>query len=277
MRALKIIFSVVAALLALNLANYICYTCYYSFWWDMADPDAFDVLSTASLAFSLIYFISKILLSALIATGFFIWFAKSKPGMKVKAGAMMLAISALLAIVLVMLQMFGVTHYQYYWYYYIETANFGWIALNIVDFVGVILLMRSVRGKAFMKTMGIIGFSLTFTANFIWTLVQLDPAMDLWEFMMSEGFIWTVRVFDFIAGICCILFYALYASTFKVQPALVQGSEPIQSAEPTKLATHAAPAVPTTQQRLDELQRQIDELQRLKAQQEANNNPQSNE
>ena len=87
-----------------------------------------------------------------------------------------------------------------------------------------------------------------------------------------------------IAQIFGILFYALYASTFKAQPALVQGPEPIQSAEPvvpaapvasaepvisTEPVTPATPATLTPEQQLERMQQQIEELRRELASQQS--------
>ncbi|MDO5497153.1 MAG: hypothetical protein Q4F45_04660 [Alistipes sp.] len=113
-------------------------------------------------------------------------------------------------------------------------------------------------------------------------LFFLDEIEVIWGFLvifnMVGYFLW------FVALILNAVRCGREASAAKIseqvtpQVAVAQGfAQPTSSAGFAAPAAPATPAGPTTQQRLDELQRQIDELQRLKAQQEAKNNPQSNE
>ncbi|MBO5216999.1 MAG: hypothetical protein J6B41_04545 [Alistipes sp.] len=285
MRALKIIFAIVASLIALDLVSWVCSVCYYNFLWDSEAYDAFEAQRFAIIIFGIISFVTGFLTYGLTAIGFFIWFGKSKPGMKVKGGAMILAIGAILSLVLSLLQFFGLTVLEREDTWSHDPVNMGylgWLAIGIINLIGIILLMRSVKGRGFMKTVAIAYPALLITNTMLNSIRALYwvygiEAFD-WDWNAGSEMFYIINVgLSFFASLCRTIFYAIYASTFKAQPALVQGSGPIQSAEPTMLATPATPAVPTTQQRLDELQRQIDELQRLKAQQEANNNPQSNE
>ena len=285
MRALKIIFAIIASLVALDLVNLVCSVCYYNFLWDSEAYDAIEAQRLAIIIFGIISLVTGFLIYGLTAIGFFIWFGKSKPGMKVKGGAMILAIGAILSLVLSLLQMFGFTTYQRedaWSFVVVDMCVLGWAAIGIINLIGIILLMRSVKGRGFMKTMAIAYPALLITNTMLNSIRALYWAYGIeafnWDWNAGSEMFYIINVgLSFFASLCCILFYALYASTFKAQPALAQCPEPIQSAEPVVPAAPATPAGPTTQQRLDELQRQIDELQRLKAQQEAKNNPQSNE
>ncbi|MBO5216998.1 MAG: hypothetical protein J6B41_04540 [Alistipes sp.] len=275
MKALKIIFAIVASLIGLELLCGLL--------------SIFPILSFEGLNIAI--FILDLLLYSLIAIGFFIWFAKSKPGMKVKGGAMVLAISASLSVVLDILQFFGLTRYEFYdWdlflghtvYRSVELGFFGWLAISIVNLIGVILLMRSIRGRGFLKTSAIIYPSLFIIFESYICLMAISEiySLYLWDF---EAYI-CFYALVVIAQIFGILFYALYASTFKAQPALVQGPEPIQSAEPvvpaapiasaepvisTEPVTPATPAALTPEQQLERMQQQIEELRRELASQQS--------
>ena len=275
MKALKIIFAIVASLIGLELLCGLL--------------SIFPILSFEGLNIAI--FILDLLLYSLIAIGFFIWFAKSKPGMKVKGGAMVLAISASLSVVLDILQFFGLTRYEFYdwdsfWGYTahhsVELGFIGWLAISIVNLIGVILLIRSIRGRGFLKTSAIIYPSLFIIFESYMCLMAIGM-MNNQYWMDFEAYI-CFYALVVIAHIFGILFYALYASTFKAQPALVQGSEPIQSAEPVVPAapiasaepvisaepvTPAAPAALTPEQQLERMQQQIEELRRELASQQS--------
>ena len=275
MKALKIIFAIVASLLGLELLCGLL--------------SIFPILSFEGLNIAI--FILDLLLYSLIAIGFFIWFAKSKPGMKVKGGAMVLAISASLSVVLDILQFFGLTRYEFYdwdsfWGYTahhsVELGFLGWLAISIVNLIGVILLIRSIRGRGFLKTSAIIYPSLfiIFESYMCLMAISVIYSLDSWDFEVYICFYALVV----IAQIFGTIFYALYASTFKAQPALVQGPEPIQSAEPVAPAapvasaepvisaepvTPATPAALTPEQQLERMQQQIEELRRELASQQS--------
>ena len=145
-----------------------------------------------------------------------------------------------------------------------------------------ILLIRSIRGRGFLKTSAIIYPSLfiIFESYMCLMAISVIYSLDLWD---SEVYI-CFYALAVIAQIFGTIFYALYASTFKAQPALVQGSEPMQSAEPVVPAapiasaepvisaepvTPATPATPTPEQQLERMQQQIEELRRELASQQS--------
>jgi hypothetical protein len=285
MRALKIIFAIVASLVALDLVNLVCSVCYYNFLWDSEAYDAIEAQRLAIIIFGIISFVTGFLTHGLTAIGFFIWFGKSKPGMKVKGGAMILAIGAILSLVLSLLQMFGLTTYQRedaWSYVLVDMSVLGWAAIGIINLIGIILLMRSVKGRGFMKTMAIAYPALLITNTMLNSIRALYWAYGIeafnWDWNAGSEMFYIINVgLSFFASLCCILFYAIYASTFKAQPALVQGSEPIQRVEPiapiapvtpVAPAVPATPASPTPEQQLERMQQQIEELRRELASQQ---------
>jgi hypothetical protein len=285
MKALKIIFAIVASLFALDLLCLVCSVCYYNFLWDSGAYDAIEAQRLAIIIFGIISFVTGFLTHGLTAIGFFIWFGKSKPGMKVKGGAMILAIGAILSLVLSLLQMFGFTTYQRedaWSYVLVDMSVLGWAAISIINLIGIILLMRSVKGRGFMKTVAIAYPALLITNTMLNSIRALYWAYGIeafnWDWNAGSEMFYIINVgLSFFASLCCILFYAIYASTFKAQPALVQGSEPIQRVEPiapiapvtpVAPAVPATPATPTPEQQLERMQQQIEELRRELASQQ---------
>lgn len=282
MKALKIIFAIVASLFALDLLCLVCSVCYYNFLWDSGAYDAIEAQRLAIIIFGIISFVTGFLTHGLTAIGFFIWFGKSKPGMKVKGGAMILAIGAILSLVLSLLQMFGLTTYQRedaWSYVLVDMSVLGWAAIGIINLIGIILLMRSVKGRGFMKTMAIAYPALLITNTMLNSIRALYWVYGIeafnWDWNAGSEMFYIINVgLSFFASLCCTIFYAIYASTFKAQPALVQSPEPIQRAEPIAPVTYAAPAVPATpatptpEQQLERMQQQIEELRRELASQQ---------
>lgn len=277
MKALKIIFAIVASLFALDLLCLVCSVCYYNFLWDSGAYDAIEAQRLAIIIFGIISFVTGFLTHGLTAIGFFIWFGKSKPGMKVKGGAMILAIGAILSLVLSLLQMFGLTTYQRedaWSYVLVDMSVLGWAAIGIINLIGIILLMRSVKGRGFMKTVAIAYPALLITNTMLNSIRALYWAYGIeafnWDWNAGSEMFYIINVgLSFFASLCCILFYAIYASTFKAQPALVQSSEPIQRVEPIAPAVPATPASPTPEQQLERMQQQIEELRRELASQQS--------
>ncbi len=244
-----------------------------------------------------IYSLCGVIAFSLMAVAYFSTMPKYQRTLG-KVSALMQAISSIIfALFSVMMVEYRNEHVfeDSFMFYLIPFVATGLMILGLVWFSRVVSKHKAMKlfGFAFMVALAAFcGWNLMLC---LWLLLEtssvgLETGLT-GEMLFTDGgimfyslllLLWSLgNIFWFIHLILNAIRCGREASAAKLSEQVTPQVAATQGfAQPTSSAGFAAPATPagpTTQQRLDELQRQIDELQRLKAQQEANNNPQSNE
>ena len=218
-KVLKIIFNTVAVLVGISALGLVIQLCFYAVIANGTEAD-FESYLTYINIYGMAKIIINILSYMLIAGGFYIMGSVCKSVKSVNIGSKILSISALLTLLLIVLQFFELTHNQNYnvWtrtVYIVDLACCGYILFSIVNLVGFSYLL-SAQQKSLLKSFAMLYPISMIIHHCIMVALILDMVLNLGLGLSfrSDTFSWVYFVTWFFATIFWSIFCFLFARLF---------------------------------------------------------------